>query len=187
MATKKAEIALAEGRKDAAISVMKYMEEQMKVPDNSFQSAYDQKRNAIELSHKIRQEKLSAQIESTKVRIESAKTQIEAKKAIIAANAKSSVAVTGSSDQKVIVAQKTLQNAVDKSFASLSRIFYDSNTNNTKNISGASRVLRLSANSNISNSLQISLAQFANLYLVNTETLEALIARAESAESTLQK
>ena len=59
--------------------------------------------------------------------MESAKAQIEAKKKIISANTKSSVAVTESSDQKVLVAQKTLQGAIDKSYSVLAKVFYASN------------------------------------------------------------
>jgi len=53
IAGKKSEIAIAEGRKEAAVRVKAYMEEQMRSPDTTFQTAYDQQRNAVELSFKI--------------------------------------------------------------------------------------------------------------------------------------
>jgi len=118
---------------------------------------------------------------------ESVKAQIGAKKKIIAANTISAIAITASVDQKVIVAQESLQNAVDRSFAALSRIFYDSNTMNTRNISGYSKVLRLSANTHLVSSFQSSLAQFATAYVANTTTLDGLMSRAQYSEDALKK
>lgn len=180
IAGKKSEIAIAEGKKEAAVRVKAYMENQMKAPDSTFQNAYDQKRNATELWYKIRAERLLAQIESTKA-------QIEAKRKIIAANTKSSIAVTQSSDQKVLVAQKTLQGAIDRSYSTISKIFYSSNETQMKRWLGFWEAFLSTTSQKDIFPLQQKIAALVILYNTKDMSSEGLSRTASAAEEALRQ